>query len=223
MLLLASLLALACEPRPVERPREGAAPIVGGTPLRLENPVPPTLAAASRLSQTATPTVILGPPSPDVRIAGSPLPLRSPAIAPIISGIQPAPGVTLPAGDVVIGARVSGSTNLANITASVNGEDVPIDLGESPVRMKVVSFVRTLTSGTYEIRIQAQDERGQLGGYRWQFTVDAPRQPVRTPAPAPTLRPMPTSPIQDRTPVPAPTRRPTIVLPTQPPPKPAAR
>jgi hypothetical protein len=208
---------MACEPPRVERPREGAAPIVGGTPVRVENPVPPTLVAASSLSQTATPTVILRPPpspSPGITIAGSPAPLVSPGIPPIISSLQPAPGASLPAGDVVIGARVSGSSDLVDVLAFVDGEDVPVDLGETPVRVKMVSFVRTLDGGTHEIRIQARDERGQLGGYRWQFTVGVPRQPVRAPAPAPTVRPAPTSPIRARTPVPAPTRRPTVVLPT---------
>jgi hypothetical protein len=181
--------------------------------VRLENAVPPTLSAGSSLLQTATPTVMLGPPpSPSPGIAASPAPSGSPGLSPIISGLQPAPGATLPAGDVVISARVSGSTDLVDVTAFVDGEAVTVEPVGPSVRVKIVSFVRTFLGGTHEVRIQARDEKGQLGGYRWQFTVGAARQPAEAPT---TTKPVaPTSAVQTRTPIPLPTRRPTVVLPT---------
>lgn len=203
--VLATLLlgAAACAPRPVERPREGAPPIVGGTPVRLENLAPPTLAPAANLVATATPTAEPpAPPSPSpLPVAASPA--ASPGLYPIISGLQPAPGASLPPGDVVIGARVTGSSDLVDIVAYLDGEPITIDVGGPEVRVKTISLVRTLAAGTHEVRIQARDAHGQLGGYRWQFTVGAGRS---APA-APTARPTAASPT--RTPVPVPTRRPT--------------
>lgn len=155
---------------------------------------PPTLAAAAAL--VATPT-----PSPDPlgspQIAASPV--GSPGLYPIISNLQPAPGASLPAGDVVIGARVSGSSDLTDVIAFVDSEQVQIDLGTPAPRVKVISLIRTLSVGSHEIRIQARDQHGQSGGYRWQFTVGQGRQLT----PVPTNPPLPT-----RTPLPVPTRLP---------------
>lgn len=204
---------VACTPPPVQRPREGAPPIAGGTPVRLQSAVPPTLSAfVAAPTPTVNPLIEpLGSPRPGV--GSSPGPSGSPGLSPIISGLQPAPGATLPAGDVVISARISGSTDLVDVSAFVDGEAIDIEpLGPS-VRIKTVSFVRTFTSGSHEVRIQARDDRNQLGGYRWQFTVGSPRQPAVAPTAVKPAAP-PTSPIQARTPVPVPTRRPTIALPT---------
>ncbi len=208
-ILAVVLLLVACDAPPVQRPREGAAPIVGMTPIRLENLIPPTLAPAATVTPTLTP-----PPSPPALAASPAASPGLPGLYPIISGLQPAPGSTLPAGDVVIGARVTGSSDITDVTAIIDGEEIAIDLGGPPVRMKSVSLVRSFGSGTHEIRMQARDERGQVGQYRWQFTIGTPRQPAipLSPNPAPARAPTATSPIITRTPLPLPTRRPTIVL-----------
>ena len=203
------MLLAACAPPPIQRPREGAPPVVGGTPVRLVNAVPPTLSAAGSLSQTQTPTPALEPPPSPGLPSTAALP-GSPGLSPIVSGLQPAPGASLPAGDVVISARVSGSSDLVDVTAFLDGEPIGIEPVGPTVRVKTVSFVRTLAAGTHEVRIQARDDRNQLGGYRWQFSVGEGRQPVAVPAakPAP-----PTAAVQPRTPIPLPTRRPTVALP----------
>jgi hypothetical protein len=209
--LVALMLLVGCNAPPVQRPREGAPPIGASTPVRLENVLPSTLAPAGNLNPTPTPEP--PPPSPPPAVAASPAASPgSPGLYPIVSGLQPAPGATLPAGDVVIGARVTGSSDLTDITAFIDGEAVTIDLEGPPVRVRTVSFVRSFASGTHEIRIQARDDRGQLGGYRWQFSIGAPRQPAAVPEPKPAVAPTPTSPLITRTPLPLPTRRPTIVL-----------
>jgi len=211
-IVLALVLLVACAPRPVERPREGAQPIVGSTPVRLENAVPPTLAAAAGFAtQTPTPEPVAAPSpaaSPPPAIAASPG--ASPGgVAPIIAGLQPAPGAALPAGDVAIGARVTSTSDLIEVLAFIDGESIPIDIGGQNVRLKMVNFVRSFVSGTHEVRIQARDETGQLGGYRWQFSVGNARPPAAVPAPAPTARPAaPSAPTH--TPLVVPTRRPTV-------------
>jgi hypothetical protein len=211
--LITVVLLVACAPPPVQRPREGAPPIAGGTPVRLESVVPPTLSAFSA-PPTSTPNPLIEPiGSPSPGIASSPS--GSPGLAPIISGLQPAPGASLPAGDVVISARISGSTDLADVIAFVDGEGVELEPIGPGVRVKTISFVRSFGGGSHEVRVQARDIQNQLGGYRWQFTVGAGRQPASAPT---AVKPVPpTSPVQARTPVPVPTRRPTVVLP-----KPAA-
>ena len=78
----------------------------------------------------------------------------------------------------MIGARVTGSSDLSDIIAYIDGEAVTIDLGGPSVRLKVVNLVRSLSIGPHEIRIQVRDKTGQLGGYRWQFTV-SPGRPGR--------------------------------------------
>ncbi len=211
--LLSVLLLTACDAGPVQRPREGAAPISGGTPIRLASIPPPTLAAVSSLSRTATP-VELAEASPSPGIGGSPGIAGSPGLAPIVSGLQPAPGASLPAGDVVISARVSGTSDLVDVTAFLNGEAVDLDPVGPSIKVRTVSFVRPLVGGVHEIRIQARDQKGQLGGYRWQFSVGGGRQATgaaATPIPAP-----PTATLPVRTPPPIPTRRPTVALPALP-------
>jgi hypothetical protein len=202
--IFAAILVLsACTAPPVQRPREGAPPIAGGTPVRLENVAPPTLSTSAGLLPSATPTVAPAGPSPVAAAS----PVGSPGLSPIISSLQPAPGATLPAGDVVIGARISGTSDLVDVTAFVDGESIPVELGAVAVRVKNISFVRTFASGGHEVRIQARDDRGQIGGYRWQFSIGAPRQPATGPTPRP---PTATSAVPPRTQIPIPTRRPTI-------------
>lgn len=217
------MLLAACAPAPVQRPREGAPPIAGGTPVRLESAVPPTLSAFSAPA-TPTPNPLvepLGSPSPGT--GSSPGPAGSPGLSPIVSGLQPAPGASLPAGDVVISARISGSADLVDVTAFVDGEAVEIEPVGPSVRVKTVSFVRTFAGGSHEVRIQARDDKNQLGGYRWQFTVGGGRQPAgATTSPKP-VAPTATSPVQARTPVPVPTRRPTVALPGPAAPSPTRR
>lgn len=207
--LAAVLLLTACSSRPVERPREGAPPAGAITSSRLEGGPPPTLVGARALS--FTPTVEAPPsssPSPSP-VAASPG--LSPGALPVISGLQPAPGATLPAGDVVIGARVSASSDIADVIMYVDGESIPIDMSGPPVRVKMVSVVRSFALGSHELRIQARDDRGQLGGYRWQFTISAARQAAPTSEPRPTIAIPPTATL-----FPVPTRRPTVA-PTTPP------
>jgi hypothetical protein len=221
--LLAVVLLAACAPPPVQRPREGAPPIAGGTPVRLETAPPPTLSAfAAPPTPTTNPLIEpIGSPGPGAR--SSPGPSGSPGLAPIISGLQPAPGASLPVGDVVISARVSGSTDLVDVTAFLDGESVEVEPLAPGVRVKTVSFVRSLAGGSHEVRIQARDDRDQLGGYRWQFSVGAGRQPAGpTSAPKPAA-PTATSAVQPRTPIAVPTRRPTVALPGQAAPVPAAK
>jgi hypothetical protein len=225
VILATVLLLVACtQPPPAQRPRDGARPQIQieGTPLRLDNIPPPTLGIAAGLIPTATPTPTpdLPPPppspSPSRGAIAAASPNASPGLSPIISGLQPAPSSTLPAGDVVISARVSATSDLVDVIAFVDGEAVPLDLNNGTARIKTVSFVRTFISGTHEVRIQARDDRGQLGGYRWQFSIGAPRQS----APAPTARPAnATSAVPAFTPPPIPTRRPTSA--SAPPPAPA--
>ena len=81
---------------------------------------------------TPTPLVFATPSIPAGAAAarGQPGRLR-PAVS---SHQQPAagPGATLPPGDIVIGARVTGSSDLTDIIAYVDGEAIPIDLGAAP-------------------------------------------------------------------------------------------
>jgi hypothetical protein len=215
-ILAALLLLVGCTPPPpAQRPREGARPQVQveGTPLRLEAIPPATLSIAGGLIPTPTwtptpdvpPTLPPPSPSPGRGAIAAASPGASPGIAPIVSGLQPAPNSTLPAGDVVISARVSATSDLVDVAAFVDGEAIPLDLGNGTVRVKTVSFVRTFISGSHEVRIQARDDRGQLGGYRWSFNVGAPRQV----APAPPRLPTATPAVPSFTPPPIPTRRPT--------------
>ena len=212
--LAAVCVLAACNQAPaIQRPREGAAPVVAGaTPFRLENLAPPTLSIAGGLLPTPTwtptvePTATRPPPRPSPGPFSVPNPNASPGLSPLITGLQPAPGSNLPAGDVVISARISGSSELVDVSAFVDGEAVPLDLGNGTVRAKTISFVRTFISGTHEVRIQARDERGQVGGYRWQFSVGGGR-PGQA---APTARLATSTPfVPQFTPIPMPTRRPT--------------
>jgi hypothetical protein len=146
-----------------------------------------------------------------VVVAAGPSP--SPSIYPIISNLQPAPGATLPIGDVVIGARVTTAMDLVELVLSLNDEPVPHDVSRPGERVKTVSMVRSLAAGTYDVRVQARDQQGQVGGYRWQFTVGAGgRQagagvPPRPTMAVPTVGP-PVAPALFRTPLPSPTPRP---------------
>jgi hypothetical protein len=206
------LLAACTQPPPAQRPRDGARPQIEGTPLQLAAIPPPTLSIAGGLIPTATPTPTpdLPPPPPSPSpgrggtIAGA-SPAASPGLSPIISSLQPAPSSTLPAGDIVISARVSATSDLVDVTAFVDGEAVPLDLGSGTPRVKTVSFVRTFISGTHEVRVQARDDRGQIGGYRWSFNIGSPRQA----APAPPRLATATPAVPSFTPPPIPTRRPT--------------
>lgn len=227
-MLMAVMLVAACDARPIERPREGAQP-GGGPVVRLETGPPPTLVGAAVLSQTLTPTVdpaTLPSPSPSPGLQGSPV--ASPGAYPIISGLQPAPGVSLPPGDVVIGARVSASSDLAEITVWFDNEPIAVDLNGPRARSRTVSIVRGIGPGQHEVRIQARDDRGLVGGYRWQFSVGTGRSATPTPLPGAETNPPPTTTL-----FPIPTRRPTITpftAPTRTPmtfptpePKPAAK
>jgi hypothetical protein len=201
--LAGALLAAACS-RPVDRPRDGAAPLAPGAPVAPLLPAPPpTLQPAANLLATPTPGPTTVPPT-QTPVAS---PVRMPGVYPILSNMQPTPGSALPPGQVVIGARVTGPSNLVEVLAFVNGEPLPVPPATPPSRTTTVSFVRQLEVGTYEVRIEARDDRGQSGDQRWQFTV-GPRQPPPVPtraAPLPTFA-VPTLPPLDR-PLPSPAAR----------------
>lgn len=191
LLLAAAILGAGCDGRPIDRPREGAEPAAKDAPVGSLLPDPPaTLAPADSLLVTAT----IGPTKAPTRVAS---PVASPRAArtnPVVSNIQPAAGAALPPGDVTIGARVTGSSSLIDVTAIVDGEPIQTSAGGRANRTVVFSFVRQLAIGQHEVRIQARDERGQTGGHRWQFWV-GPRQspPGATAAPAPRATPAPTA------------------------------
>ena len=145
--------------------------------------------------------------SPRSRSPRAASPAASPGLYPIIGSLLPAPGATLPPGDIVIGARITGSSNLVDIVAYVDGEAFPIEVGGPSIRVKTVNLVRTLGVGPHEVRIQARDDRGQLGGYRWQFMVGSGRS-APTPNAQPTVPSVQTAPVVTRTPLAIPTRRP---------------
>ena len=212
---LVALLAGGCA-RPPERPLDGARPLEGARPgstggASAQAGPPPTLASAASLRTTPTPapTATLPLPSP-LPVAGAASP--SPSVYPIVSNFQPAPGASLPAGDVVVGARVTTSTELVELVVFLNDEPIPQDLSRPSERVRGVSLVRTLAAGAYEVRIQARDRLGQLGEYRWQFNVgDGSRRagatpPPRAPNALPTVGP-PTVPTPSRTAAPSPTTR----------------
>jgi hypothetical protein len=201
VLVVSLLLLVACDYQTPDRPREGAPPLGASTPARPVSLVPPTLAPASNLALTPTelPFAAVASPLPSPLIPLSPI--ASPGLYPIISSFLPAPGATLPPGDVVIGARITGSSDLVDVVAYIDGEAVPVDMGGQAVRIKVVNLVRSLDAGSHEIRMQARDNRGQVGGYRWQFMVSAGRAVPRA-----TVEPLP--PLPTLTPLPIPTRRP---------------
>lgn len=200
-LILVIATAVACAPTG-ERPRDGAKPAApGSAPSKLLTEPPPTLVPPPRAS---TPT-----PAPAVAQA-SPSPVGSPGIRPVISSIRPAPGTQIAPGDVTIGARVTGSSALVEVQAFVDGE--ALDLGpESPApRVANLSFVRQLSVGTHEVRVQAKDEHGQTGGYRWQFVVaqgGAAAAPTSRTLPVPTLFPQPPLLAPRGTPLPSPSAR----------------
>ena len=178
MVLLASLLVAACS-RPGARPRDGALPWLAGTPSeRPAGEVPPTLSPPEPKRATAAPTP-QSTPIPTRASAAAPAQSPGPGIYPLITNLQPAPGAAVPPGDVVVGARVTGGTNLVDVLAFVDGELVEPLMGSAPGRTMVISFVRQLSVGLHEVRVEARDERGQTGSYRWFFSV-GPRQPWPT-------------------------------------------
>ncbi len=206
-LALTLALVLSACARAADRPREGAEPVAAGSPAsRLLSEPPPTLVPPPSLVGTLD---YSDPPPTAIPSSG---PRASPGIYPIISGIQPPPGAEVQPGEIAIGARVTGSSNLVDVVAFVDGEPFEPSLGSPAGRSLVISFNRQLSPGTHEVRVQARDEQGQMGGYRWQFTVgprQAPSVPTRVPvptfAPAATLAPpTPRGPTQRLAPAPSP-------------------
>jgi hypothetical protein len=98
---------------------------------------------------------------------------------------------------------------LVELVLTLNDEAVPQDVSRPSERVKTVSMVRSLAAGTYEVRVQARDRQGQLGGYRWQFTVGGGARQTggaaRPTSAIPTVGP----PALFLTPLPTPTPRPT--------------
>jgi hypothetical protein len=187
-------LALACS-RPVDRPLDGAPPVPYGQLAsgRLVEP-PPTLSVPG-----ATPG---GPPSPTVLAVASPSPSPTPVLAghnPILSGLLPAPDALVPAGSVNFGARIAGSSDIAEVGLVLDGTPVQPQITQQDARTWLVAYSGKLDVGKHEVRLNAKDRDGRAGGYRWQFDVDskaaATQQPVARPATAtqaaPTARPRP--------------------------------
>lgn len=211
-LALLAALAGGCA-RPPERPIDGTRPLEGARPASaagssVQAGPPPTLAPAASLRTTPTPAPTAAPPLPSPSPVASG-PAASPSVYPIISNFQPAPGASLPVGNVVVGARVTTSTDLVDLVVFLNDEPIPQDVSRRSDRVRSVSLVRTLAAGAYEVRIQARDQLGQLGGYRWQFNVGSgTRQvgatpPPRAPNTLPTVGP-PSAPPPIRTAAPSP-------------------
>ena len=200
--LLGILLATTCS-RPSARPRDGALPWLAGTPSGHLAELPPTLEPAANLRATPTvpPPATATPTAPPT--AAIPAHSPAPSIYPLITNLQPAPGAAVPPGDVVVGARVSGASNLVEVATFVDGERIEPLLGSSPGRTVVIRFVRELPIGMHEVRVEARDEQGQSGSYRWFFSV-GPRQPLPTIAAA-TMVPLPRTPtpeVPEATPTP---------------------
>jgi hypothetical protein len=188
-----TLLVAACM-RPADRPREGADPGKPSISSPAAVEIPPTLAPAA--AQAPSPPTAIASPSATARPAGSP------GAIPVISGIQPAPNASVPAGPVTIAARVAASAPLVDVTITLNGE--PLRAESGPVQGANLNWqvVRTLATGTYEVRVQARDETGALGGYRWQFTVAANPTPTVA-GPAPIVKPAAPKPVPAPSPKPA--------------------
>lgn len=176
--LLGLLVVLACT-RPIDRPLEGARP-PGVDAVRAVE-IPPTLAPPV---STATPP----PPSPVVQA----VPSASPSLTgrnPILSGLLPPPSAVVPPGAVTIGARVSGSSELAAATLSVNGAAVQSQITVQEPRVWLVAYTGRLDEGRHEVRLNARDQDGRSGGYTWQFDVRPRTQPSPLPRAQPAPRP----------------------------------
>jgi hypothetical protein len=186
---VAAALALACG-RPVNRPLDGAPPVSAGEVAagRLVEP-PPTLSVPGVTSG--------GPPSPVVAILASPSPSPTPALAghnPILSGLLPAPDALVPAGPVSVGARIAGSTDLAEVGVVLDGAPVQPQITQQDARTWLVGYTGKLDIGKHEVRLNAKDREGRAGGYRWQFDVEPRANPTQQPAvqPATPTRAAPT-------------------------------
>jgi hypothetical protein len=180
------ILAIASCTRPVDRPREGAQPVLSGGPAGALQPVPPpTVAPAPTINAPPPPEP---PPAPTAPAALT----KSGGLYPLVTNMQPAPNTSVPPGDVTIAARVTGAGNLVEVRAFVGDEPYQPALPGQPARSAALSFIRRLDIGTYEVRIEARDDQGQARTHGWQFSVGARRlPPTLTPAPddVPGLRP----------------------------------
>ncbi|MFN8522540.1 MAG: Ig-like domain-containing protein [Chloroflexota bacterium] len=200
------MASIACGPAAGERPKEGAAPASGPASKVIEA-APPTLAPAPalRITPITTPAATVGP-SPVARVTAA----ASPSVAgvyPIISNIAPPQNATVSRGAVTVGARVSGSSNIADVSLFIDGEAMAVEMASPDPKVVTVSVVRELPIGSHDVRIQARDEQGLVGGYRWQFNVGSPSTPTTGPTAAPPPRPAP--PTATRPPAASPPAKPT--------------
>lgn len=176
LLLGALLLALGCG-RPIDRPLEGAPPVDARASRSLDIEPPPTL-TPPQLAQAVPSPIVIALPSP------SPSPTAAAGWRiPVMSRLLPIPNTSVPAGNVEIGARVSGSTDLAEVTLLVDGAPVQPEIAAQSPLVWLVSYTGRLSPGRHEVRISARDREGRIGGYRWSFEVEAPAQA------SPTARP----------------------------------
>ncbi|MBI4494062.1 MAG: hypothetical protein HY690_14840 [Chloroflexi bacterium] len=204
-LCLCTLWLVAACGRPLDRPLSGAAPPSGDyTPAPVyQEQAPPTLAPPTRVAQ-----------KPAREQAPTPTPVAS--ALPILRNLQPSPNARVAVGEVRIAAQITSFSNLAEVTATLNGQPVQVEVAGRDERSWTAFFSRKLEAGEHEVRLVAQDDQGRRGGYRWQFTVVPSDQSTsRAPSPvsvSPVAAPVPPG----QTPVPSPSPAAT------PPPRPAA-
>jgi hypothetical protein len=160
------VVALACG-RPLDRPREGAPPAREGEAHSDAVDLPPTLIAPGASPTVSSPSPLVEPsPSPTTAVAGR---------NPVLSALAPAPDALVAPGAVNIGARVSGSSDIAAVVLVVDGSTVEPGLTPRDAKTWLVGYTASLDVGKHEVRLSARDRDGRVGGYRWRFEA----QPAR--------------------------------------------
>lgn len=156
---LAFAAALAACSRPIDRPLEGARPGPGGTS---KTDVPPTVSPPN--AQTREPIVIAAstpPPSPTT--AGRP---------PIISGLLPPADAAIAPGQVNLGARVAGSSDLVEVSLWLDNVLLRPQVTQQDTRTWSVSVSHQFEGpGKHSLRISAKDQDGRVGGFQWSFDI----------------------------------------------------
>jgi hypothetical protein len=179
------VVALACG-RPLDRPREGAPPAREGEAHSDAVDLPPTLVVPGASKTVSSPSPLVEPsPSPTTAVAGR---------NPVLSALAPAPDALVAPGAVNIGARVSGSSDIAAVVLVVDGSTVEPRLTPRDAKTWLVGYTASLDVGKHEVRLSARDRDGRVGGYRWRFEAQPARpDPVgirpRAPQPPSTQAP----------------------------------
>jgi hypothetical protein len=84
---------------------------------------------------------------------------------------------------VSIGARISASTDISEVSLTLNGAAVQPKVTEQSPQIWLIAYTGKLDAGKHEVRLTAKDRDGRAGGYRWQFDVES--QPAARPSPEP--------------------------------------